>query len=74
MWALSSGLQPGRRLPAPTVADMSLLSQPSWKTQPNPVTSTILKQQCTIFHLCLLLFVAVFLKLRQFPRVGFHGN
>ena len=74
MQALSFGLQPGRQLPAPTVTDTSLLSQPSGKTQPNPVTRTILKQQCTIFHLCLLLFVAIFLKLKQFPRVGFHGN
>lgn len=31
MQALSLGLQPGRRLPASTVADMSLLSQPPWK-------------------------------------------
>lgn len=26
------------------------------------------------FHVCLLLFVAIFLKLKPVPRVGFHGN
>ena len=54
MQALSLGLQPGRRLPASTVADMSLLSQPPGKSQPNLVTSTILKQ---VYHFSFMLII-----------------